>query len=141
MNRDHIQALIVERRRDAEALLRQHRWGFAYYTTGYVVELGLKSCVLTRMAQTGWVFADRLPVKTFLTHDFGELVLLARLDKELTAKQTASKAFARNWGQVVLWKETVRYALPEPTRTQAEELYRAVTDEPDGVQAWLRGYW
>lgn len=141
MNREHIQALIVERRRDAEALLRQHRWGLAYYATGYIVELGLKSCVLTRMALTGWVFAERLPVKSFLTHDFGELVQLARLEAELDTERAANKAFARNWAAVISWTETVRYDWPEPTRAQAEELYKAVADEQDGVQAWLRRYW
>jgi hypothetical protein len=141
MDRGHIQALIAERRRDAEALLRQHRWGFAYSATGYVVELGLKSCVLTRMIHTGWVFAGKLPVKSFMTHDFQELVQLSRLDKELAAELATNKAFARNWGNVLRWKETVRYDWADKTRSDAEELYKAVADEPDGVQAWLRRYW
>lgn len=143
MNRQQIQTLISERQADAEVLLHQQRWSLLYYTAGYLVELGLKSCVLTRMWQTGWVFQKQQPGKlTYRTHSFAELVTLADLQAELEQARGLPgppTPFSRNWAAASEWTEEARYAVW--TEQQADRLYRAITDQPDGVLTWLQKYW
>jgi hypothetical protein len=63
MNRSDLQTLTDMRLLDAQALLAAGRWKFAYYAAGYAVECALKSCVLSRMVETGWVFEERWDAK------------------------------------------------------------------------------
>lgn len=86
MNRKQLQALAKTRLKDAKALIGRKRWAAAYYLTGYVVECGLKSCVLKHLDITGLLFRDRTYLKKLAdcwTHDFLTLVNLAGLDGEL----------------------------------------------------------
>jgi len=110
VNRAELQELAKERIKDAKALLKGKRWGFAYYTAGYAVECALKSCLLARMIYTAWVFEEKWKAQECLTHDFRELVRLAGLIAELDAKLAASAAaaaggapgglFTMHWGIV-----------------------------------------
>jgi hypothetical protein len=139
VNQAVLRLLAEERVKDAKALLDGYRWSFAYYTTGYVVECALKSCVLARMIHTGWVFQEKWKAQDCLTHDFEELIKLAGLKMELDAELAANSAFRSNWLIVVQWNVAIRYAAK--TQIEAESLYGAVTHDPDGVLKWLRVYW
>lgn len=129
MNQADLRHLADERINDAKALLDGQRWSFAYYTAGYAVECALKSCLLSRMIHTGWVFQEKWKAQDCLTHDFEELVALAGLKTELTATLAANPQFAVRWARVALWDVGTRYK--QKTKAEAEELYEAITHDPD----------
>jgi HEPN domain-containing protein len=138
MNRADLLLMKDERLADAQALLAAGRWAFAYYTAGYAVECALKSCVLARMIHTGAVFEDKLPV--FRVHSPDVLVGLSGLRDELNRLLRSNSAFQQNWTTAKAWTEESRYVTTTP-RATAEKLIQAITEEPDGVFAWLRQHW
>ena len=143
MNQAELRQMAAKRIHDANALLNGSRWEFAYYVSGYVVECALKSCLLARIVHTAWVFEDKWKAQDCQTHDFGELVRLAGLTDELNARLSTSAAagdtFVSNWGTVLQWKVTTRYA--SKSEAEARDLFNAITHKPDGVLRWLRKYW
>ena len=143
VNQAELQKMARERIFDAKALIDGGRWEFAYYASGYAVECALKSCLLARMVHTGWVFQEKVKVDECLTHDFGKLIKLAGLTKELDAQLKASAAaggaFVTHWATVSLWKVTSRYEAK--TEGEAKDLYAAITHDPDGVLQWIQKYW
>jgi hypothetical protein len=130
-----------ERIKDARALIRGKRWGFAYYVAGYSIECALKSCILARMIYTAKIFDEKLP--KFREHEAEKLIPLAGLTDELKARLDASRAakdsFRSNWGTVAAWKPDSRYE--SKTEAEAKELFNAITHRPDGVLRWLKNYW
>ncbi len=139
MTQAELRRLAEERIQDAKALLDGQRWSFAYYVAGYAVESALKSCVLARMIYTGWVFQEKWKAQECLTHDFGELIVLAGLTSELNATLATNPAFVSFWNTVLLWDVSDRYRQKSPAA--AEDLYKANTQDPNGVLQWLRIYW
>jgi hypothetical protein len=143
MNQVELRRLAEERILDADALIKGRRWSYAYYVAGYVVECGLKSCVLARMVHTGWVFQEKAKIDQCLTHDFGELIRIAGLTSELNAAFAASAnaggEFVGNWGTAIQWKVTSRYE--NKSEQEAKALYDAITDNAHGVMLWIRNYW
>jgi hypothetical protein len=143
LNRAELQKMTEERIKDARVLLQGKRWSYAYYVTGYAVECGLKSCVLAQMIHTGWVFQEKVKVEECLTHEFGKLVQIAgltdELNKLLAASTAAGKEFVGNWTTALQWKVTSRYEAKK--KTEAEKLYAAITDKPNGVFLWIKKYW
>src|SRR5438309_266340 len=93
-----------ERLKDAKALIDAGRWEFGYYAAGYVVECALKSCILTRMILTGWVFEEKSKTEACRVHEFAKLNDIAglteQLNADLQASSAAGKEFALNWGVV-----------------------------------------
>ena len=143
MNRDELQEMARQRIKDAEALLVGSRWEFAYYVAGYAVECALKSCILSRMVRTAWVFEEKWEAKACLTHEFGKLIVLAGLRDELNDALKASSAaggeFANNWTTAEKWKVTSRYE--SKTEAEARGLLAAITSDPHGVFKWLQIFW
>jgi HEPN domain-containing protein len=139
MNQALLQKMVLERIKDAKVLLKGKRWAYAYYVSGYAVECGLKSCVLAQMIHTGGIFKDKKYAEWCWTHDFKRLIELADLKNELDKHEAANKAFRGHWGVAGLWNETSRYE--ERTQDEAEKLYEAITDDPDGVLKWIQNYW
>jgi len=144
MNRVQLQELTRERLLDAQALLDGGRWSFAYYNVGYAVECALKSCFLTRMPLTGWVFQDKVKIDECRTHVFDKLIDLTGLTSEIAAQialnLAAGGSFRSNWLLVKFWKVDDRYSLSK-TEQEARELFAAITDQPDGVLQWVMKYW
>ena len=145
-----MQVMAEERIKDAKALLDGGRWEFAYYAAGYAVECALKACLLARMIHTAWVFQEKWDAKVCLTHDFGKLIDLAGMRDELNNKLAASAvaaaagglpagAFGSNWGTAQEWKVESRYQ--SKTEADAQRLYDALTQIPDGVLPWIKHYW
>jgi hypothetical protein len=142
LNRAELQALAEERRLDAIALLEANRWTGAYYLTGYVVEIGLKSCVLAHLEKTGMLFKNRKYLKDLgecWTHELAFLAKLAGLDEDLGLACQANSALAGFWGVVKDWKETTRYE--HKTQNDATGLFEAIDHDPNGVLRWIRKYW
>lgn len=142
MTRQDLQQLARDRVIDAKALLDARRYPAAYYIVGYAVEASLKSCVLAHIDQSGRLFTDQAFARSLAdcwTHDLKKLIRLAGLQDLLDGKLKLGGPFPGFWGVVNEWNETSRYV--NRNQIEAEELYEAVSQEPDGVIAWIRRYW
>jgi HEPN domain len=125
LNQAELRQMAEERIKDAKAFLKSKRWEFAYYVAGYAVECALKSCLLSRMTITGWLFDDdvkdvRQRVDECRTHEFPKLIknagMLDELNKKLKESAAAGGEFVANWNIIGAWKSTSRYE----ARTEAE---------------------
>ncbi len=137
MNRVDLQHLANKRIRDARVLLRSRRWDGAYYLAGYAVECGLKACIAKLIKAEE--FPDRTLANQCWTHDLGRLVVIAELVDELDDTIGADTVFAANWTKVKDWDESSRYL--RIGKTNAMNLYRAITQTHHGVLPWIRARW
>lgn len=132
--------LADERLKDAEELLGIKRWSCAYYISGYAVECILKAIIIREVEQTGILFDDRKDaasrIEKFFSHDLKQLLSTASLDPDFGLAQQADHLLKRNWEIVTGWKESSRYQLKG--QAEAEELFRAISDDPHGVMIWLQ---
>jgi HEPN domain-containing protein len=136
VNRTQWQKVAKERLKDAKALLGRKRWAAAYYMSGYVVECGLKSCLLRHLGESDAVFGDEKYLKELTrcwTHDLVSLVGLAGLTVDFGAACGANPALNDNWNLVKGWKETSRYVETRP-EAEARAMFEAVSHNPDGVE-------
>jgi hypothetical protein len=125
---------------DAKAQLDAHRWSAAYYLAGYAVECGLKACILARLAATPEViFHDRRFSEKCWTHNFDELVKLAGLEATRDIDASMNPAMHNNWQVVSDWSEQSRYQTT--SHHKAKKLYRAITENINGVMPWIRTHW
>ncbi len=140
MHRALWQQLAEERVLDAKALLDAGRWSGAYHMTGYAAECGLKACILAYVEKNpDIIFRDKNYLAKCWVHDLHVLVTSADLDSILQARIAAQPAFGGFWGIAKDWKEISRYEAK--TQPAAEQLYEAITHEPDGVLTWIRTVW
>jgi hypothetical protein len=129
-----------ERLEDAKALLGASRWAAGYHLTGYAVECAFKACILNFVAnQPDIIFTNKRFSEKTWTHDPTELVKLADLDMQLDHDMQANPITARNWAVVKLWTVESRYQ--RKNQIEAEELFAAVADQPDGVMQWIKAHW
>ncbi len=137
MNRIDFQNLANERIAEAKILLDAGKWSGAYYLAGYAVECGLKACI-AKLSKP-----DEFPDKNFggkcWVHDIEQLVDLAGLKLQRTVDGNANLILYANWGTVRGWKETSRYE--QKTQADAQALYDAITQNPDGVFPWIQRHW
>ncbi len=137
MTKADLQQLAEERIIDAKVLLDAGRWGCAFYVAGYAVECGLKACIANLFK------LESFPEKTFsdkcYIHDLERLLSLAGLKSELDVEGAANVNLYNNWSTVLGWNETRRYE--QKTQAEAQAIYAAITDTPDGVFAWIRRQW
>jgi HEPN domain-containing protein len=125
---------------DAKALLDAHKWSSAYYLSGYAVECGLKSCVLTRVAAgPELIFEDRKFSEKCWTHSIEDLVRLAGLEADRAADTAVNAALRDNWLIVKDWSEKSRYQ--STSHQKAKKLYSAITHDTNGVMSWVRARW
>lgn len=111
MNRIQWQRVAKERLKDAKALLGRKRWAGAYYLSGYVIECGLKACLLRHLGESDAVFSDKKYLRDLLecwTHDLVTLVRLAGLDADFGAACGANPALNVYWGDTGAWSRTGR---------------------------------
>ena len=132
-----LEALAHEKLDDAAALIADSRWSSGYYLAGYAAELALKACIAKAFK------ADTIPDKDLVnatySHNFRSLIGTAGLGADLRNREQADANFAANWGVVNSWSPNARYA--RATQQQAEELLRAISDQDDGVFAWIKAFW
>jgi len=140
MDRALWQQLAEERLLDTKALLDVGRWSGAYHMAGYAAECGLKSCILAYVeTHTDIIFRERKFSEKCWVHELPALINPAGLESDLAARMVANPTFGGFWGIAKDWKETSRYEIK--TQSQAEQLYEAIAQEPDGVLPWLRTIW
>ena len=138
MNRDSLQRISSQRRKEAAALLKAGHYSGAYYLTGYAVECALKACIAKQTAR--YDFPNKRLAQDCWTHDLERLIQLSGLASSLAADLKESPAFAINWTTVKDWDESSRYDL-SITKAQASDLYYACTARKSGVLAWIRTRW
>jgi hypothetical protein len=140
MKRAFWQHLAEERVLDAQSLLVAGRWSGAYHMAGYAAECGLKACILTYVENNAdIIFRDKSYLSKCWVHELQTLVTSANLDVSLQARVASHPPFAGFWGIAKDWKETSRYEVK--TQAEAEQLCEAITQDPDGVLAWIRTVW
>ena len=131
--------LAEDRILDAAALLAANRWSAAYYLAGYAVECGLKACIMAHVERTGVIFEDKKYGEKCWTHDLEALITLAGVAADLEADCEGSAALNDNWTLTTEWRETCRYG--QKTQAEAEKLYNAITNDPNGILTWIRRRW
>ncbi len=139
MNRAQLRQLAEDRLLDAERLLAGDRWAGAYYLAGYAVECGLKACIMAHVEAVGAIFQDRKFSEKCWTHDLEELLKLGNLKPALDADAAVNPSLSTNWALAKDWKETSRYE--QKTQLEAQALYDAIANHPDGVLPWIRIRW
>jgi HEPN domain-containing protein len=143
VNRKQWQNVAKERLKDAKALLGRKRWAAAYYLSGYVIECGLKACLLRHLGESDAVFGDDQYLKELVkcwTHDLVKLIKLAGLEAAFGVACSANPVLNAHWGVVKDWKETSRYVETKP-EPDARAMFEAVSHNPDGVFKWIQSRW
>jgi hypothetical protein len=93
-------------------------------------------------AATGIIFTDKKyldKLSKCWTHDLPQLMDLANLTAEFGAACGADPALDANWGVAKDWTEVSRYE--QKTRVEARELFKAITNIPNGVLPWIQLRW
>ena len=139
MNRSQLRQLAEDRLLDTQLLLAGSRWGAAYYMAGYAIECGLKACVMAHVEGTGAIFQDKKFSEKCWTHDLEELLKLANLKPALDIAAAQNPLLSASWAVVKDWKETSRYE--QKAQADAQALYDAIANQPDGVLQWIRIRW
>lgn len=138
MNREELQRISRQRRREAAALFRAGMFSGAYYLAGYAVECALKSCIAKQTKR--YDFPNKRLANESWTHDLQKLVQLSGVWPDLEKAMKASRALELNWTIVKDWSEDVRYDLTI-TRAQARDYYSACITRGTGVLPWIRQRW
>lgn len=138
MTRAELRQLAEDRIADAAALLAAGRWSGAYYLAGDAVECALKACIAKLTNQDDFP-RDRKFVEDCYNHDVEKLLKSAGLRSALDAEIAANPAFETNWITIKDWEETTRYE--QKTQAEAQTLYGAITNIPNGVLPWVRLHW
>jgi hypothetical protein len=68
-----------------------------------------------------------------------DLVKLAGLESSLGATRAGNPAFDIFWDSVSDWTEESRYQ--HKSQQDAEQLYEAITNNPNWVLEWMRQHW
>jgi HEPN domain-containing protein len=139
VNRGELQQLAEDRVHDAAALLSAGRWSAAYYLAGYAVECGLKACIMAHVERTGIIFEDKKYGEKCWTHDLDVLATLAGIEAALKTDSEGNVALTDNWTRAKRWRETSRYE--QKTQEEAQFLYDAITNDPNGILTWIRRRW
>lgn len=136
MNRGDFQELAELHLQHARALLDAGLYSGAYYICGYVVECALKACICKDTS----VF-DFKPeeVKKARSHEFDDLIALAKLTQGIRAERNADTHLDVNWKVVEDWSVESRYRRELPNR--AQDLYVAISDPIHGVFACIKRHW
>jgi HEPN domain-containing protein len=137
MNRADFQKLAKLRVKETKLLLDNKCYEGAFYLAGYAVECALKACIAKKTKRFEF---PPINSRQLYEHDPGKLVALAGLQSALDAEMRNVKAFRDNWAVVKDWKVDARYET-KIAKNQAEDLYAAITDDPNGVLSWLKSYW
>lgn len=136
MNRGDFQELAELHLQHGRALLDAGLYSGAYYICGYVVECALKACICKDTS----VF-DFKPeeVKKARSHEFDDLIALAKLTQGIRAERNADTHLDVNWKVVEDWSVESRYRRELPNR--AQDLYVAISDPIHGVFACIKRHW
>ncbi len=137
MNRLEFQFLAQEKIAEAKILLDAGKWTGAYYLAGYAVECGIKACI-AKLFKTE-VFPEKSFSDKCYIHDIVKLLVLAEMNDVCDADCLANSKLGDNWDKAKDWTEASRYE--RKTQPEAQALYDAITNNPDGVLPWLQARW
>jgi hypothetical protein len=137
VNRLDFQNLAHEKIAEAKILLDAGKWTGAYYLAGYAVECGLKACIANLLKSE--VFPEKSFSDKLYIHDLKKLIVLAGLELQWEADRQANNNLFTCWDIVLLWTEASRY--DKKSQTDAQALYDAITQNPDGVLPWIQLHW
>lgn len=98
----------------------------------------LSLCFLTHRLQRNPRTVPKFSEKCW-THDLKELLALANLKLTLDTDAAANAALFTNWVVAKDWKETSRY--DQKTQAEAQAMFDAIANNPNGVLAWIRIRW
>lgn len=138
MNREILQLVSRQRKREAAALIRAGLYSGSYYLAGYSVECAVKACIARQTNR--YDFPNKKLAADSWTHDLEKLVQLAGTGPEFERDRRASPALELNWTIVKDWSEAVRYELAI-SREQARQMYSACTARKTGILSWIRARW
>jgi len=133
-----LRQLAEDRLADSAILLASGRWSGAYYLAGYALECGLKACIAKLTNQDDFP-RERKFVEECYTHNPEKLLKAASLKPTLDADAAANLAFSDFWGTAKDWQESSRYE--QKTQAEAQKLFNAIANDPDGVLPWIRQRW
>ncbi len=121
----------------ASVLAQKRQWSASYHLAGLSVEMALKACIARKFAR------NEIPEKKLIlqiyTHDLTKLVGLAELERDRLNAQRRSATFANFWATVTEWDSDSRYR--NWSMAEAKHMLEAVTEQSDGVTAWIRSFW
>lgn len=137
MTRSDLKKITQIRLKEARILSNNRTYSGSYYLCGYVIECGLKACIAKKTRKSE--FPDKNAANASHTHDLMALINLAGLGPAHNDMLKNNHDFNVNWGVVKDWKEDSRYELHN--ENEAKDLYKAVSDENNGVLIWIKNYW
>ncbi len=130
LNRETLQRLARQRRREASTLIRQKQYPGAYYLMGYSIECALKARIAKQTVK--YDFPDKKLARDAYTHDLERLVKLAGLWTDLEREMRTNKVLEVNWATVKDWSEDARYEL-QITRRFVADFYSACAARTHGI--------
>jgi hypothetical protein len=137
LHRADLQAIALAKYKDAELLFANRRYSNSYYLFGYAVEIGLKARIARSFLPE--TIPDRRFVSDIFQHDLTKLVGLAGLSGELAEERKRSNVFDGHWATVSSWSEQSRYDMIDEFLATAMKV--AMTDQSEGIFAWLQRHW
>jgi HEPN domain-containing protein len=144
MVRQEFKQIAILRLTEAESLLNQNHYDGCCYLAGYCLEMALKAVICRRMEKDD--FFDILKsesARSFKIHNLGELVILAGLQKKYEDLSSTNRNFESNWVVIkdqIRWSEQLRYQTGF-TKSDAEDMLKAINDPQNGILKWLKKYW
>ena len=136
VTRADFKRLALARLNDAKLLLKNRRYGAAYYVAGYVVECALKACLAKKVRRYEFPPKHEVVKKSFYTHDLQDLAKACGLMDVLEKGTTQLQA---HWTTIKDWSEESRYDLG--AGKQAKDILLAIDDPVDGVLQCIKHYW
>ena len=109
----------------------------AYYLAGYAVECAIKACIAKETQRSE--FPEKKRVVDSHTHNLKELLKLAHIEDERTARARTDEDFRKNWDVVLSWSEQSRYW--RLSAESAQKLLNAVGDRRYGAISWVKLHW
>jgi hypothetical protein len=137
MNRSDLHKLSDVRIREAKILFDAGEYSGAYYLAGYAVECALKACIAKATQQHD--FPDKDRASNSFQHNPGALLNVAGLKSDLQIRSAVESDFKAKWDMVNNWSERSRYVIK--SRSDADDMIKAVTDSQTGVLQWIKQRW
>ena len=138
--RTELQRIAQLRLAEAEALFTAGLFDGSVYLCGYVIESALKACICRTLGMADYLDTHRTLGRTFRSHDFDELAILAGVKTEIDSNKNAQLVV--NWNTATAWKPERRYEPPGTySQADAQDLLNSIRDDPDGVLTWLSQRW
>lgn len=139
-SREELQKISRTRFEEVKILHKNDLFDGAKYLSGYVVETALKARIC-KILEIDYPDSGEIS-KSFLTHKFDILVKLGGLQQNLDEELNKNITFKTNWSLATSWNESFRYqSIGSFSKTDIEDLIKALDDETDGILNWIEKRW